>query len=1027
MAGRDHAIEVSIQLDCAGLQAGVASVKKSLRDLGGQKISGAGLRDMASAADTAKSSVKDLSRTGASGMRKLEQSARDAGGGFSQLSSVIGQLKRTAAAAFGVTAIANFGVAALKAASDMELLKKGLAFSLGETGAEQLVRTMQDIGEASAYDTNELLPMARAWVNIGENAETAAAKMRTIVDAGSAYGMTADKLNSVNIALTQMQMKGKISAEEMMQLTEAGLPAWDLLSQKMGLPVAALQDMASKGELTREAMDTLFAAMQDRTAGAASSMADTMTGQFSNIQESVTNSMAAIGDILSMAFDVPGLLASVGELASGFKAHMTSIRDAAREIGVGNAVAAELAQVSPAAGAMAQAVVSTFSAVKEWVENNETAVKNLIVVIGSVAGTVKVWQATQTAIAGVKTAVDIVKESMAAARLAALAFRAACAANPVLLALSLITAAISVVIANWDDIREAAVNGLAALQQACRTAAEWIENTIGSAIRTVSDAWNRFTGLFGGGSVNVSVSQGKGYAQGGVFMARGGLVGGLVPLANGGQLKKGTPAVVGEAGPEAVIPLRDNVLSKIGGAILSAYEGGARGRNQTAEIEAKIRTIADTGPVNAYARILEEAQEKAASVGEELRKFRDYQEECNEEAAKYGETGEATLAMQQKLAANQKKIASLSAQMSAGTAGEGAAAELERLQAQSDAITANYEKEKAAAIAAAQEAADARVGIEQQAAASIKNIHASAVNEMYSREAALENANLALKLANQQTDSEAFAQALAEKDELTGQSYANILASEQYLAEMRKAWYEEMMLQSATWGMYMQATLSNMAVSLREGVSQGLAQCIVYGQSFSQVMQDLGRQLLKTLIQNVMEKMIANLGIVQALGKTNHKQEMANTKAETAAASAKASVMAALATAALIAANPLHAGGAAGIVSGQMSAAAGAAAAISTAAMAAFNAAGNNQDQQVDLQKMAAGGIVTGPTIAMIGEGRYDEAVIPLRPGMFEDLYGDERGSVVVSQNIYGDINTGADEQDMFDALNAMLAEGMRS
>lgn len=1004
MAGKAHSVSVSIQLEYSGVRSGVASVKKSLQDLERQRVSGAGLRDMAAAADRAKASVKSLSNAGESGMKRLERSAKSAEKGFGGLSEVIGSLKRTAAAAFGVTAVANFGVAALKAAADMELLKKGLAFSLGETGAEQLVKTMQDIGEASAYDTNELLPMARAWVNIGENAETAAAKMRTIIDAGSAYGMTADKLNSVNIALTQMQMKGKISAEEMMQLTEAGLPAWDLLSQKMGLPVAALQDMASKGELTREAMDTLFAAMQDRTAGAASSMADTMTGQFSNIQESVTNSMAAIGDILSMAFDVPGLLASVGELASGFKAHMTAIRDAAREIGVGNAVAAELAQVSPAAGAMAQAVVSTFSAVKEWVENNETAVKNLIVVIGSVAGTVKVWQATQTAIAGVKTAVDIVKESMAAARLAALAFRAACAANPVLLALSLITAAISVVIANWDDIREAAVNGLAALQQACRTAAEWIENTIGSAIRTVSDAWNRFTGLFGGGSVNVSVSQGQGYAQGGVFMARGGLVGGLVPLANGGQLKKGTPAVVGEAGPEAVIPLRDNVLSKIGGAILSAYESGARGGSKTAEIEAKIRTIADTGPVNAYARILEEAQEKAASVGEELRKFGEYQEQCNEEAAKYGETGEATLAMQQKLASNQKKIASLSAQMSAGTAGEGAAAELERLQAQSDAITANYEKEKAAA--------------------SIKNIHASAVNEMYSREAALENANLALKLANQQTDSEAFAQALAEKDELTGQSYANILASEQMLAEQRRAWYEELMLQSVTWGEYMQTTLTNMAVQLREGLASGLSQCIVYGQSFSKTMQDLGKQLLKTLIQNVMEKMISNLGIIQALGKTNHKQEMANTKAETAAASAKASVMAAVATAALIASNPLHAGGAAAIVSGQMTAASTAAAAISATAMKAFNQSSN--DTEIDVPKMARGGVVTGPTLAMIGEGRYDEAVLPLKPGLMEELYGGGQ-TVTVSQNIYGDINTGADQADMFDELNAMLAEGMRS
>lgn len=43
-----------------------------------------------------------------------------------------------------------------------------------------------------------------------------------------------------------------------------------------------------------------------------------------------------------------------------------------------------------------------------------------------------------------------------------------------------------------------------------------------------------------------------------------------------------------------------------------------------------------------------------------------------------------------------------------------------------------------------------------------------------------------------------------------------------------------------------------------------------------------------------------------------------------------------------------------------------------------------------------------------------------------EELYGGGQ-TVTVSQNIYGDINTGADQADMFDELNAMLAEGMRS
>jgi len=38
---------------------------------------------------------------------------------------------------------------------------------------------------------------------------------------------------------------------------------------------------------------------------------------------------------------------------------------------------------------------------------------------------------------------------------------------------------------------------------------------------------------------------------------------------------------------------------------------------------------------------------------------------------------------------------------------------------------------------------------------------------------------------------------------------------------------------------------------------------------------------------------------------------------------------------------------------------------------------------KINIPALAAGGIVTSPTLAMIGEGRYPEAVVPLKPGMF--------------------------------------------
>lgn len=1036
-------IKVSITGDAKALISAAQESIKSIKTLSATKASGDNLDGLTKSAEKAQAALKKTGSAAKSGMKQVEDSADGASSSLDGLAKKITMVGKAVAASFVVGKVLEFGKAALSASADLELLHKGLAFSLGDTGADELIRTMQALGEASAYDTTELLPMARAWVNIGDNAEQAAAKMATIIDAGSAYGMTADKLGAVNLALTQMQMKGKVSAEEMMQLTEAGLPAWTLLSEKMGLPVAALQDMASKSELTQEAMDTLFAAMKDKTEGAASSMASTMTGQWDNVQEALTNSMAAIGDILAVGFDVSGVLTSLGDIAESAKAHLISIRDAAKSVGVGQAITDELYEINPALGAVSEMAQTVFGTVKNLVTENSGAIGELVVIIGSIAGTAKVWNMTATAIAAVK-------EGMIAAKVAALAFQAACAANPVLLAISLIVAAIALIVYNWDTVKATAIATFDAIQNACSrvadfycyaaqrvmnaimdavtTATEWITSKFKAALDTVTGWWNDLKSAFSSGvettvtvnkHENSTPSGGKGYAKGGVFgMASGGVVGGLVPLANGGQLKKGTPAVVGEAGPEAVIPLKDNVLSKIGQSILSAYQKGQAGGSskEILDIQTKIETLADTGEVSVYAQKLQEAQEKAAQVGAELAKFRDYQQQCNEEAAKYADGGEATLAYQRQLLTNQQQIAALQEKINAGTADAGSEQKLALLQAQHDKIVSNYETEKQAAISTAQQAADARVAIETNALNAIKAIQTGAADSVYSHQSALEQAQAQQKLANQQADYESYMEIMAAKDEITGQSYATTLANEQYLNEQRAIWNEQMMLSAVEWGTYMQTTLANMSVQLQNGLANGLAQCLVYGENFKQTMAQLGQQLLKTLIQDVMKKVLVNLGLIKKTG-------VAAINAQTAAAGGLATTYAAAAVAAYITTHPFSAGGAAAIVSEQMGSASGAAKAISSAALL--------DAKTRSATPMAKGGIVTDTTIAMVGEGRYDEVVIPLKPGILSRLYGETvtggGRSMSVTQNIYGDINSGSDENDLFDELNGLLAEGMRS
>lgn len=188
--------------------------KDALKGVKDEKIKDVGLNALANNARKAAKETKRL---------KTEQSS---------LRGVLSGVRSAALAAFSIGAVVTFGKAVMKASADMELLKKGLAFTLGNTGAQKLIENMQTLGEKSAYNSNQLIPLARAWITVGDNAQTATAKMKKIVDCASAYGLTEDQMSRVNLALTQMQAKGKVSSEEMRQLAEAGVPAWQLLDRK---------------------------------------------------------------------------------------------------------------------------------------------------------------------------------------------------------------------------------------------------------------------------------------------------------------------------------------------------------------------------------------------------------------------------------------------------------------------------------------------------------------------------------------------------------------------------------------------------------------------------------------------------------------------------------------------------------------------------------------------------------------------------------------------------------------------------
>ena len=1231
-----HDINIKITADASGVSKAVSSTKSQLSGLKGMKVGGEPLAGLKGAAQASTSSIQGTSTA----VRGLE--------------SALGTLKGVVAGAFAVGSIVSFGKSALKASADFEFLKKGLNFQVGVDETNKLIAQMQQLGETSAYDSTQLIPMARKWINVGASADEAISKMKMIVDAGSAFGLTAEQIKLCTDALTKMSSEGRINAEDMNALNDDGIPAWQLLSEAMGLPVAQLREMSSQGALAGDAIDALMTGIENRTQGAAASMNNTLAAAFANLSETAANSMTGIGDIIDQTFGVKEMLQSFGDAAEEFKNHINSINEAITAGGDPvTAIINEISAVSPAIGAVVNTAVAGFNAIKAVISENITLIKNIAIgVTAAVAAYMGIMKVVSVFTA-VKNAITVATVAMRLFGLAMTAVNAVSALNPIVLVIAAIVAAIALLVANWDTVKAAAVSAMEAISSAVGGVAEWLSSGFQSAVSAVSSifssiaetvsgvissigegisaaaeaisavftsiwetitasvtaaittiegiisaivawistnvvtpivdafvscinilvgaasvlaagieatwgaivawvasnvtqplveafqsawtavtagaaavysgivgvfsaigswfstnigqpvaeafqsAWNAVvesatnavaaisyawdsitelfagiwqsivsaaqeawqqvtevaaeawamvsaawdaavaffaalwasilsaaqsawdtvtsvassawaavqgaweaasawfqstvwgplcsavssvesaitgafqaayravTGLFSGlarwfesnviapikekfnalanigssitgmrtsgGSASVKAEAKGGINGGPMRLAAGGLVGGRIPaLANGGQLKHGTPAVVGEAGPEAVIPLKDAVLAKIGEGIMSAYNKGKGEKNKAEDILFKIQSEIRTSDVSAYTKILTEAADKAREIGEQLRSFYDYQKKANEEAAKYAADGQETLNLQDKIAQSQAKIAELQQKINSGKSDASDQARLKRYQDDLTEAQASYDKKKAAAIKAAQEANDAQTAIEQQAADAAVQIRTQAQEKVYARATALEEAQRQLKKASMATTLSDYMAMMSEKDAITGQSYAAELANEEALNTQRQAWHEQMMLNATDWSTYMQTILTDLATNMQTGLAEGLADCIVKGKDLAATLGSMATSLLSTLIKGVMEKWISQWGILNALTSSNAKAQIANANATTAAERAKSGVLAANATAAFIAANPWMAWGASGVVAAQMTAAKGAAMAFAS-------------------------------------------------------------------------------------------------
>lgn len=255
-----------------------------------------------------------------------DRSAKSFGGSFaSGLKSVTKTAIIGFSAALGVGAVAA-GAWGLKTAAANEQAAVAFEGMLGDAQrAQDFIAQMKDFAAKTPFELPGLQDAARQLLGVGFAADQVLPTLNTIGNLAAALGVGEDAIQSVIRALGQMKGKGKASAEELQQISEAvpGFSAIGAIADSMGISTAdAFKQMAAGAIPADDAITAVLEGMQ-KFPGAADAMerqSQTLSGMLSTLKDTAGQGLA---DMMSPV--VEGLKRSMPQLTDTISGLMVTL------------------------------------------------------------------------------------------------------------------------------------------------------------------------------------------------------------------------------------------------------------------------------------------------------------------------------------------------------------------------------------------------------------------------------------------------------------------------------------------------------------------------------------------------------------------------------------------------------------------------------------------------------------------------------------------------------------------------------
>lgn len=545
----------------------------------------------------------DVKTRGSNNIRRLGRDLQGVQGKAKNLASSFTGLTKPLIALAGIGGGAALVTSIFGSRAELESQTRSLQVLTGSAEkTKQIVGEIKAFGAATPFQVRDLINVTKKLKAFGIETDSLVDTTKRL---GDIAGATGADLDGIATAFGQIRAKGKFSQEENLQLLERGVDLTTELKKMYGLSGDELAKAMSKGQISFEAANQALITLTNQGGqyfGGAVAQADTLNGKLSTLQDAFVTLGQNIGKVLEPLFKgildfvtfLTNKLNSLFEEAditnqalkevqggltraqffrkAGAKEELEAAKERIR--GQRRSAAVETVQFTPALLAGTAASNASTKATKETVQASDQMRQILEQInVARVAG-------NEFQLAGLefdREMLRIQEEGLTGNNLAI---------------------AQSSALADFDLKRQQLLSGTTEKQKELNKETDKYKITLDQVKDTLANQMtSAIEGLIDGTKTlgqslsgllrtfaSMFLRSGIGSLVGNIFPSAKGNVfaqNGIVPYAKGGYIGRPTMALMGEAGPEAVLPLRRGR----GGRLGVETSGGSVG-NVTVNVDA---------------------------------------------------------------------------------------------------------------------------------------------------------------------------------------------------------------------------------------------------------------------------------------------------------------------------------------------------------------------------------------------------------------------------------------------------------